>query len=259
MGGPPRALDGVAPGVLVATAVTYATTSTVLVSDDGTCLVVDPALTPAEVAGLAAAVRAEGPVAGGFSTHPHWDHVLWSQDLGDVPRWATPTAARTAAREHAALVEAAGTAPGHDEELIGRLTSWGGDRLPWTREVVVVEHGAHAPGSAALVVPDARVLVVGDVLSDREVPLLDLDDGDPLGAYVRGLDHLAAAIDRYDVAVLVPGHGTVATGAEVRRRLAADRVYLDTLADGRPVDDPRLDDPWLRAEHDRQVTALASR
>lgn len=255
----PRVLDQVAPGVLVATAVTYATTSTVLVSDDGTCVVVDPALTPAEVAGLAVAVRADKRVVGGFSTHPHWDHVLWSDALGAVPRWATPTAERTAAREHDGLVEGARTAPGHDEELIGRLTPWDGDHLPWTREVVVVPHGAHAPGAAALVVPDSRVLVAGDMLSDREVPLLDLDDDDPLGAYVRGLDALSAAVERYDVAVLVPGHGTVATGAEVRRRLAADRGYLDALTTGRQVDDPRLDDPWLRDEHDRQVTALASR
>jgi hypothetical protein len=25
-----------------------------------------------------------------FSTHVHYDHVMWHPDLGDVPRWATP-------------------------------------------------------------------------------------------------------------------------------------------------------------------------
>jgi hypothetical protein len=29
-------------------------------------------------------------VVAGFSTHPHWDHLLWHPRLGDVPRYATP-------------------------------------------------------------------------------------------------------------------------------------------------------------------------
>ena len=61
-----RELTEVAPGVLVATAALYTTTSTVLADGHGGCLVVDPAVTVTEVAGLAAAVPALGlrPVAG---------------------------------------------------------------------------------------------------------------------------------------------------------------------------------------------------
>ena len=29
------------------------------------------------------------PVVAGFSTHPHWDHLLWHPRFGDVPRYAT--------------------------------------------------------------------------------------------------------------------------------------------------------------------------
>jgi glyoxylase-like metal-dependent hydrolase (beta-lactamase superfamily II) len=257
-----RALVEVAPGVHVATAVRYTTTSTVLVAADGTCVVVDPALTAAEVSGLAREVRRRGwtPVAG-FATHPHWDHVLWHEGLGDVPRWATSACAATAERERDPLVRTAADdgAPGHDAALVGRLTPLEGTDLPWTRDAVVVPYSAHAPGSAALVVPDAGVLVAGDVLSDVEIPLLDDDAADPVAEYRQGLESLEAAAARFGVTVLVPGHGHVTDALGLQGRLAADRAYLDALAAGRTPDDDRLADPWARGEHDRQSAALRRR
>jgi hydroxyacylglutathione hydrolase len=88
-------LRQIAPGVLIATAERGTTTSAVVVADDGGCLVIDPAMTSDDVAGLAADL-AEGGLRPrlGFATHPHWDHVLWSRDLGDVPRYAAPAAVR---------------------------------------------------------------------------------------------------------------------------------------------------------------------
>lgn len=270
-----RDLVEVAPGVHVATAVRYTTTSTVVVAADGTCVVVDPALTAAEVAGLAREVRRRGwtPVAG-FATHPHWDHVLWHEGLGDVPRWATAACAATAEREREPLVRSAADdgAPGHDSHdrtLVARLTpvdtppppgGSAGPLLPWAaRDVVVVPYAAHARGSAALVVPDAGVLVAGDVLSDLEIPLLDDDAADPLADYRATLDALEAAAERYAVDVLVPGHGHVTDAVGLRARLAADRAYLDALAAGRTPDDHRLAEPWARGEHDRQCAALRAR
>src|SRR5690242_16630354 len=87
----------IAPGVLVATSDLYLTTTTVVTGPDGGCLVIDPAITVADVGALAAELRARGltPLAA-FATHPHWDHVLWSAELGDVPRYASPRAAEAA-------------------------------------------------------------------------------------------------------------------------------------------------------------------
>jgi hydroxyacylglutathione hydrolase len=259
---PPRALTEVAPGVHVATAARYSTTSTVVVAADGTCLVVDPALTPQEVGGLAVVVRERGWLThGAFATHPHWDHVLWTEDLGDVPRWATPACATTADREHATLLQAAADdgAPGHDARIMGRLTPWADPVLPWSREVVVVPYTAHAPGSAALVVTDVGVLLAGDVLSDVEVPLLDLTAADPVADHLRALDGLETTARQYRVRVLVPGHGHVTDAAGLRRRVAADRAYLAAIRDGRTPDDPRLSDAWVRSEHQGQLDALARR
>lgn len=257
-----RDLVEVAPGVHVTTAHRYTTTSTVVVARDGSCVVVDPALTPGEVDGLARTVRARGwePVAG-FATHPHWDHVLWCAGLGDGPRWATPSCAATASRERSSLVRQAADdgAPGHDARTLGRLTALDAEALPWSRVAVVVPYTGHAPGSAALVVPDAGVLVAGDVLSDVEVPLLDTDAADPVEDCRRGLDALESAAEQYGVSVLVPGHGHVTDAAGLRRRVAADRAYLEALATGREPDDARLVDPWVRGEHERQHAALARR
>jgi len=55
---------------------------------------------------------------------------------------------------------------------------------------------------------------------------------------------------------VVPGHGHIGDGAELRRRLALDAAYLDAVSAGQPYDDPRLtpDSPeWMRAMHEEQV------
>jgi hydroxyacylglutathione hydrolase len=253
-----RQLTEVAPGVLVTTAEMYATTSTVILGPAGTCLVVDPAVTPADVAGLAAALASRGlrPVAG-WATHPHWDHVLWSAELGDVPRYATPRAAEAAEREREDLIAGVTEeAPGHDPELIARLTPLSAGRIPWDgQEAHVLAHDAHEAGHGAVFLPASGTLLAGDMLSDLEIPLLYTPGPDPVGQYRTGLD-LLASLD--DVRVIVPGHGHVGDGAEFRRRVAADLLYLDGLEQGAPSagHDDRISNDWLRAEHDRQFRML---
>ena len=269
-----RDLVEVVPGVWVATAEIWTTTSTVVTTPDGRVLVVDPAVTVAEVEGLAAAVRARGwRVTAGFATHPHWDHVLWSPRLGDAPRWATErTAEATQRRRAAVLTSTEAAAPGHDPALVGALTPLprGARRVPWPgaaptgpRSVTVVEHDAHAPGHAALVVrtPDGSVLVAGDMLSDVEVPLVDTDARDPVAVYRGALDALELAAR--DVDALVPGHGSPALGrAAVAARFAADRAYLDALdaaLRGGTVPDDRRLAGYVAEWHDAQLEALRSR
>jgi hydroxyacylglutathione hydrolase len=251
-----RQLTEVAPGVLVATAEMYTTTSTVILGQEGTCLVVDPAVTPADVAGLAATLDSRGlrPLAG-WATHPHWDHVLWSAELGDVPRYATPRAAEKAEREREDLIEGVtAEAPGHDLNLFARLTPLHGDHIPWDgQEARVLAHDAHEAGHGALFLPATGTLLAGDMLSDLEIPLLYTEDTDPVGQYRAGLARLAL-LD--GVRVIVPGHGHVGDGAEFRRRVAADLLYLDGLEQGTQCDDERVSNDWLRAEHDRQYRTL---
>jgi hydroxyacylglutathione hydrolase len=253
-----RDLTEVSRGVLVATAVQFTTTSTVILGAGGGCLVVDPAITVAEVAGLASELDGRGlRPAAGWATHPHWDHVLWSRELGAVPRYATPAAAAAAQQDRAALMdELTESAPGHDLELFGRLTALEASLVPWDDpDAVVIGHAAHAAGHGALFLPGTGTLLAGDMLSDLEIPLLNCDDPDPVERYRSGLE-LLASLD--GVTVVVPGHGHPGDQAEFRRRVRADLRYLDELGRGTAAagQDERIGSSWLRAEHDRQFAAL---
>jgi hydroxyacylglutathione hydrolase len=248
-------LSEIADGVLVGTSELYTTTTTVVVGSGGGCLVIDPAITPSDLAVVAAELTARAlKPAAGWSTHPHWDHVLWSRELGAVPRLAAPRAVAAATAHRAGLIESTQrSAPGHDLEVLGRLTALepGADRVPWDGpQAWVVAHDGHAPGHGAVFLPEAGVLVAGDMCSDIEIPLLDRDTPDPLGDYRVGLERLAALPGLRQV---VPGHGQVGDAAEFGRRVAADRRYLDALERGAPFEDPRLTQDWLRAEHERQL------
>jgi hypothetical protein len=271
-------LAEVAPGVHVATSRVWESNTVVVGPEAGgdDVLVVDPGVTAAELAGLAAAVAARGwRVAAGVSTHPHWDHVLWHRDLGTAPRFAAPAAVvALAADRRRAWRDAAEVDPGLDREVFGRLTPLptGTRALPAPAPggCAVVVHDAHAPGHLALVV--RGVLLAGDMLSPREVPLLDVGhDGearpappDPVGDYRAALDRLASAAAGHDVEVLVPGHGPVVRGAAaIAALVAADRAYLDALereaAGGPAAADPRLADAWVAGEHAAQVRHLRAR
>jgi glyoxylase-like metal-dependent hydrolase (beta-lactamase superfamily II) len=248
----------VAPGVMVATHAFCATTTTVVVGADGReCLIVDPGVTSVEIDTLATELASRGlTVTGAFSTHPHWDHLLWRPSLGDAPRWAT---ARGAQRAEAVQDEnarkAEGSLPGVDASEIGRVSPLapGATALPWAaRSIRVLEHRAHAVGHAALLIEDAGVLVAGDMLSDVEPPLLDLDATDPWGDYAEAIAMFIAVAP--EVSLVVPGHGEVGDHDELVRRIMADRLYLDSLRTGASTD-PRLVGAadWLRAEHDAAV------
>jgi hydroxyacylglutathione hydrolase len=247
----------IAPGVLVATGVLYTTTTTVVAGPDGSCLVIDPAVTAVEIAGLADALAARGlRPALGWSTHPHWDHVLWHASLGDVPRYATLAAAADARNERDRLVAATEkSAPGHDVSLIGKVTPLSATSIPWDGPAAeLVVHDGHAPGHAAMFLPDSGVLIAGDMCSDIEIPFV-VDPGEPetvvdrLRDYRAGLSLLAAVAG---VRQVVPGHGHVGDAAELRRRVEADFAYLDLLERGEPSDDPRIAG-YARAFHEKQL------
>jgi len=251
-----RRLTEVAPGVLVATSAYAMTTSTVIVGSAGGCLLIDPAVTVADLAALADELAARGlRPAAGWSTHPHWDHVLWSAGLGNAPRYAAPAAVTAAETDRNGILdEVTKSAPGHDLDLVGRLQALDGSAISWDGpEARLIVHDGHAPGHGAVFLPDSGVLIAGDMCSDVEIPLLDTIAADPLGDYRTGLERLWSVPG---VRQVVPGHGHVGDAGELRRRLGLDTAYLDAVSAGRPYDDPRLtaDSPkWMREMHEDLV------
>ncbi|HEX4687632.1 MAG TPA: MBL fold metallo-hydrolase [Nocardioides sp.] len=213
-------------------------------------VLVDPGIDGSDLNQLADDVDPLGPVVAGFSTHPHWDHLLWHPRFGDVPRYATPAAARAAgdARERAQQM-AEESAAGIPLELVARVSPLPADGGPVPGEIL--EHDAHAIGHAAVLLADRGVLLAGDMLSDVLIPLLDPRRPGQVDDYQAALDRLAGAAGGVDV--VVPGHGAVAQGAEVAARFEADHAYLDALRRGEEPADPRLDQDWLSGPHQANV------
>ena len=81
----------------------------VVVNGDGGVLLIDAGILADELGGIADELRRGGEaVLAGFSTHPHWDHLLWHAELGTAPRFGT---LRCAAFIEARLADASGGAP----------------------------------------------------------------------------------------------------------------------------------------------------
>src|SRR6187399_340394 len=96
-------LNEVADGVWVRQSEWVWSNAVVVRAEDGLVLV-DPGIDGADLEKLADDVGRLGvPVVAGFSTHLHWDHLLWHARFGDVPRYATTSSAEAvgAVRERA--------------------------------------------------------------------------------------------------------------------------------------------------------------
>jgi glyoxylase-like metal-dependent hydrolase (beta-lactamase superfamily II) len=268
-------LRQVAESVLIHESEFCQSNAVVVQGGDGV-LLIDPGVLGGELACLASDLRELGqPVVAGFSTHPHWDHLLWHAGLGAAPRYGTARCADTVrvrlpdaqakARAAAQLIppDIAGQVP---LDLLGLITGLpaGTARIPWDGpDVRIIEHQAHAPGHAALLIEERRVLVAGDMLSDALIPMLDLNaTADPIEDYLAALQLLEGAAD--DVNVLVPGHGSAGGADQVRARIEQDRAYVRGLRDGAAVADDRRIGPsatfdWMSAVHERQLQQLARR
>lgn len=250
------ALTEVADGVWVRQSEWVWTNSIVVRGEDG-LIVIDPGIHGSEMAALADDLDRLGiPVVAGFSTHPHTDHLLWHPRFGDVPRYATAAGADFAAETRDEQLA------GPEEEgwtdvpldLIALVAPLPADGGPVPGEII--EHRAHAVGHAAVVLDDRGVLLAGDMLSDVLIPLFDSRQEEQLDAYESALDRLGEAVGQ--VEVMIPGHGAVAAGPEVRARLEADRAYVDALRRGDEPTDARLDVDWMSGPHQSNLDQIGA-
>ncbi|MEN3536745.1 MBL fold metallo-hydrolase [Microbispora sp. ZYX-F-249] len=267
-------LRQVAEGVLVHES-EFVQSNTVVVQGRDGVLLIDPGVTGSELGCLADDLRELGrPVVAGFSTHPHWDHLLWHARLGEAPRYGTarcaavvrerlPDAdAKARIAAHLLETEIAGQVP---LDLLGLITGLPAatPHVPWEGpEVRIIEHQAHAPGHAALLIEDRGVLVAGDMLSDVLIPMLAVDGtADPIGDYLAALRLLEGVAG--GVGVVVPGHGSVGGPGQAGARIDQDRAYVLAVRDGHVPADPRVGPSarpgweWVSDVHEGQLRRLA--
>jgi glyoxylase-like metal-dependent hydrolase (beta-lactamase superfamily II) len=237
-------------------------------------LLIDPGITSDEMDALANSLhKLSQPVVAGFSTHPHWDHLLWHVKFGEAPRYAT---ARNAASIKKLLLQADWKAQVSEmlppenadqiplDDLFGKVTGLppAAKQIPWDGpKVRIIEHQAHASGHASLLIKDRGVLVAGDLLSDILIPFLDLEATDPIDDYLTALKQLEGVVD--DVKLFIPGHGSVGDANQMRARIKQDCMYVQALRDGGGSNDPRLtkgpNKEWLPSVHGWQVQQLAKK
>ena len=266
-------LRQVAEGVLVHES-DFCQSNAVVVHGRAGVLLIDAGVLGDEMAAVADDLRELGqPVVAGFSTHPHWDHLLWHPSLGAAPRYGTARCAATVrdrlpdARAKARVAEMM-IPPDIVEQvpldLLGLITGLPAEmaQIPWDGpQVRIIEHQAHAPGHAALLIEERGVLLAGDMLSDVLIPMLDLNDtADPIEDYLAALRLLEGAAG--DVDVLVPGHGSIGGADQVHARIDQDRAYVHALRDAGGPGDPRLGPSaygkdFLPGVHARQLQGLA--
>jgi glyoxylase-like metal-dependent hydrolase (beta-lactamase superfamily II) len=237
-------------------------------------LLIDPGILGYEMACLAKDLRELGqPIVAGFSTHPHWDHLLWHAKLGTSPRYGT---ARCAATVQDRLSDAGAKAriaatiipPDISEQvpldLMGLITGLPAEtaKIPWEGpEVGIIEHQAHAPGHAALLIEERKVLVAGDMLSDVLIPLLDLSAANPIDDYLAALQQLEDVAG--NVEIFIPGHGSIGGTDQIRVRIEQDRAYVHALRDAHDPADPRIGPSaaydWVTGVHEGQLRQLVQR
>ncbi len=221
-------------GVRVRQSRAYAMNS-VLLLDAAHAVLVDPGVLPSELDDLAAAARAAAVTV--VFTHSHWDHVLgrpWWPGADVVAHAGLAGAVARDAAAIAADADACTRALGEPWERgfapfvpdVATRGETGVTRGPW--RLVLRDAPGHCEDHVTVHLPALGLLVVGDLLSDLEVPWLD----QPPAAYRRTIEDIAALVEAGEVGTLVPGHGSIARGEAVRGRIRRDLRYLDALDEG---------------------------
>lgn len=242
-----------------------------LVGGQGGLVVVDSLGSGAAAADLVAAVQEvisthgltgrAAQVRAVVNTHWHFDHAFGNATLAATWPDATLLAHEDAAAELASEGERARevlSRPGHPDSddhhdevaattlLVPARTFSAahvvdlGDRLV---EVLHLGRG-HTAGDAVVHVPDARVLVAGDLVEESGPPCAG-DDSYPLD-WPRTLDVLLGLLD--NSTVVVPGHGATVDRAFVEEQRAALGVLAETVrhlaSEGADLEDALRTGEW---------------
>ena len=199
--------------------------------------VIDSPVLPDELDALPALIEQAGfpSPSGLLATHGDWDHLLGRVAF---PGLALGVAESTAARLSAQPGTAQRELRSFDEQLyIERprplaLGSVQALPIPGRCDIADCElelHPAdgHTRDGMAIVIGWARVLVVGDYLSEIEIPTLNEAGG--VEAYLATLERLRGLVASAEH--VVPGHGPIADSARALAVLDEDVAYLQALAE----------------------------
>lgn len=205
-------------------------TSAVMVVRGRDVVLVDPGITPEEVAAIAAAVAHRGLRVGAVVvTHPDWDHLIGVGAFPEAQALMSAHAAEEVARGAAAGALAAECARRGLGAPLGELRC---DAVLEPGEVALgvlraeaIELPGHAHGSLGLRLRDPDLLLVGDYLSPVEPPWIGASAPD----YERTLRMLARLLESDPPESVIPGHGSPLSAEEAHDIAMADLDYLSRV------------------------------
>jgi hydroxyacylglutathione hydrolase len=238
-------------------------TTTLELRRDGVGVLIDPGISPWEIQEAAGEGVAEVVI-----THGDWDHVL---GIGLLEG-----ARVTAGRLTAYRLAAAGARDAVEDAAAEYYVECRGlERLrvdrpvdppaeielgPWT--AVFRPAPGHTEDGIAISLPDEGLLVVGDYLSELEIPFVNAT----LGDYERTLELVVEVIETEQPAHVVVGHGRPHASARALEIAHEDLAYLaalrsfaengGTLERADDVVCPRRDPTGDPAAHRRNVAQL---
>lgn len=211
----------------------YMINATAIIGDHGVILV-DSGGTRAVGLHIARAVRriTPKPVTYVINTHPHGDHYLGNSAFAGATFLSSEKCHNIVSErghEWLALMEQlVGRRFPDTKPVAAQITFREGTRTPLTIEgvplVFWVPHGSHTAGDLLVYLPQDKVLVTGDVVVNRIVPVMQ--DGN-----VHNWIDTLEEIQQLDVRMIVPGHGELMTkGAVKSLQHAMARFYAGVKA-----------------------------
>jgi hydroxyacylglutathione hydrolase len=213
--------------------------NSVALIDRAHTVLVDPGVLPSELDDIAARVSSAAPAAITLVfTHAHWDHVLgrawWPAAHTLAHDRFLPDLERTMERLHeeadrvAAKYGESWARPFERFRPSERVAGLHFARIgPW--RVVFRDAFGHSESQLSLHLPEQRVLIAADMLSDIEIPMLEVAPA----VYLETLRVLLPVASGGAIETLVPGHGSIARGVEaVAERFRRDLAYLEAIDRG---------------------------
>jgi glyoxylase-like metal-dependent hydrolase (beta-lactamase superfamily II) len=157
------------------------------------------------------------PVTRLVNTHWHFDHTGGNTYLGSSG--VIIFAQENVKRQLASIqdVSFVGLRDGHypPQALPGRTYSSSLGLSQGTERLTLENYGsAHTDGDTVIYIAPANVAVVGDIFSNPVYPIIDLVSGGTIDGMIHALDRILAQTDAQTK--IVPGHGPVATRADLR-------------------------------------------
>jgi glyoxylase-like metal-dependent hydrolase (beta-lactamase superfamily II) len=168
------------------------------------------------------------------NTHWHYDHTEGNQILGPQGAWMVSQANSRDMMTRANIINvvvrpSVNQAP-YETDALPFATFDDTMQLHFNGERLDLLHfgPAHTTGDAAVILRGHNVVHLGDVFNTSGFPFIDADNGGDIDGVIRFCEAVLLEIDQNTI--VVPGHGRIATYADLQEYVAMLTVVRDRVA-----------------------------